>query len=45
MTKEQPKPAPQTPAVNEDQVLRRLMQMPPDPGRKKLKKGTKKPAK
>lgn len=45
MPKEMPKPAPQTPAVNEDEVMRRLMQLPPDPGRKELKKRIKKPAK
>lgn len=39
------KPSDDGPLPNEDDVLRRLMQMPPDPKRKKLKKAAKKPAK
>lgn len=44
MTKEQQKAAPSP--ISEDDVLRRLMAMPPDPKRTRLKKALKKkPAK
>jgi hypothetical protein len=44
MSKQAKQPEADEPLPNEDDVLRRLMQMPPDPRRTKAKKG-KKPAK
>jgi len=45
LTKQPKQPQADKPLPNEDEVLRRLMQMPPDPKRAKLKKAAKKPAK